>query len=332
MNQKQKSPSRGEGGDGEDLPYYSQARYLKDRFGQKVYRLSLDAGLGCPNRTSGLGGCAYCSARGSWRAKSLPLREQVAAEMERVRTRYGAEKYVVYFQSNTNTYADPVTLARLYDAALDAGSDIVGLFIGTRPDCVDREKLALIASYRARGLDVWIEYGLQSAWDDTLRLIGRGHDAARFKDAVLMTAEYGIRIMAHVILGLPGEGRTHFRETARFLAGLPVDGVKVHNLNVLRGTPMEEWYGEGKVHAMSLDEYADSLVDFLERIRPDMVVGRVAADAPADALIAPRWVLDKNRALGVIRSRFAERGTRQGALFSGGTPDSPSEMSRRRAE
>jgi hypothetical protein len=204
-----------------------------------------------------------------------------------VSRRYGARRYIAYFQAYSGTYAEPSRLRELYDRALGASPDIVALAVGTRPDCVDPEKLDLLASYRERGYLVWVEYGLQSACDRTLEKIGRGHDTHCFVRAARLTADRGIGVYIHVIAGLPGEGPREFRQTADFLSSLPVQGVKLHNLNILRGIRMAVWYRQGGVKPLTMDSYADMVVDFLERTDPRVVVARLVADAPSNLLLAP---------------------------------------------
>jgi hypothetical protein len=234
--------------------------------------------------------------------------------VDRVIRRYGARRYIAYFQAFSGTYADPAVLRSLYDRALGACPDIVALAVGTRPDCVDPARLDLLASYRERGFEVWVEYGLQTACDRTLDALGRGHDAACFVRAARMTAERRVGVFVHVMAGLPGEGRREFNETAELLAGLPVTGVKLHNLNILGGTRMARWYREGRVRPLELEEYADMAVDFLERTDPLVVVARLAADAPRGLLLAPLWSLRKQEVAARIRGRFLDRDTVQGRL------------------
>jgi radical SAM protein (TIGR01212 family) len=299
--------------------YRKLSEYLMERFGEKVYRVCIDAGFSCPNRDGTLGteGCAYCSECGSWGkgGETQPIDEQIRREKERVVKHYGARKYIAYFQAFTNTYAPAAQLKEIYDSVLLQDNDFVGVAIGTRPDCIDNEKLEVIASYKREGLDVWIEYGLQSAHDSTLSLIGRGHDVRFFTQAVLMTRSFDLKILAHVIVGLPGEGRIHNVETAKYLSGLPIDGLKLHNLNIVRGTRMADWYREGRVQPLSLDEYAHRVVDFLERIAPEVVIARLTADTKPELLIAPHWSLDKPAALEKIRATFAMRKSYQGRIF-----------------
>ncbi len=299
--------------------YRTYSQYLKERFGQKVYRICLDAGFSCPNRdgTLGVDGCAYCADYGSWggRGKRDSLEKQVEREIRRVSQRYGALKYIAYFQAYTNTYAPAERLKEIYDTALATCNDIVGLAIGTRPDCVDEEKFRMIAGYKKAGYEAWMEYGLQSANDRTLKRIGRGHGVRDFKNAVFMTVGHNIPVTAHVIIGLPGENRSDIVATAKFLAGLPIHGIKIHNLNIVSGTRMEEWYRSGMVKPLDLDEYADLVVDFLERTHPDVVIERLVADTPPAFLVAPAWSVNKQAAIRRIIERFEQRRSFQGRLF-----------------
>lgn len=209
--------------------YRDYNSYLREIFGERVQKIALDAGLGCPNRDGTISreGCIYCDARGSGTGAMIHGGTSIADQITGARTylakRFKAKKFIAYFQSFSNTYGPIPKLRALYDQALSQ-KDIVGLSVATRPDCVDRDVLSLIASYRDKYL-VWIEYGLQSAHDDTLRFINRGHDVACFEQSVLLAHEYGINICAHVILGLPGENRQMMLDTARYLTGLPVQEI-----------------------------------------------------------------------------------------------------------
>jgi len=228
--------------------YRDYNSYLRDLFGCRVQKISLDAGLTCPNRdgTLGYGGCVYCNDRGSGTGAARShssITEQIQSAKSYLATRYKARKFLAYFQSFSNTYAPLTRLKALYEEAL-AVEDVVGLTIGTRPDCVPDEVLDCLEVISTRS-PVWMEYGLQSAKDATLRAIGRGHSARDFVDAVLRTHQRGLPVCAHVILGLPGETREDMMATSRFLASLPIDAVKIHLLYVVRGTVLEEWYRRG---------------------------------------------------------------------------------------
>lgn len=246
----------------------------------------------------------------------MPVEEQVQKGIALASRRYGARKYIAYFQSFTNTYAPVETLRALYDSAL-AHSGMVGLSVGTRPDCAENEVLDLLASYRDKVL-VWVEYGLQSAHDATLATIHRGHNAECFARTVRRTAERGLNVCAHIILGLPGESREMVRETARFLAELPVQGVKIHALYVIEGTAMARWFQEGTFRCLSREAYVDWVVDVLERLPEDVVIQRLTGDPPpGQKLLAPSWALEKGRNLRRIRERLEERGTWQGRRMTG---------------
>lgn len=302
--------------------YRDYNSYLKEIFGERVQKLSLDAGLGCPNRdgTISIGGCIYCDSRGSGTGAliehHIPLEEQIISGIEAAKKRYKAKKYIAYFQSFTNTYAPVSKLKELYDKVL-LYPDIVGLSVGTRPDCVSSQVLQLLDSYTSRYL-VWIEYGLQSAHDSTLRFINRGHDVACFVDAIKRTARYGIKICVHVILGLPGESREMMMETARFISSLPIHGVKIHLLYVVKGTKMEEMVSNGQYRCLDRDEYIELVVDFLEQLPPQVVIQRLTGDPPRSSeLVAPKWALEKSKLLGLIKKRLEERDTWQGRHFRG---------------
>lgn len=302
-------------------PYLSFSRYLRRRFGCRVRRIPLDAGFTCPVRdgTLSTGGCLYCDERGASSSDAgLPVGEQLRRGIETARRRLGAEKFIAYFQAFTGTYAAPGELSRLYAEGTDH-PDVVGLSIGTRPDCAPDPVLDVIAPFASR-METWIEYGLQSSHDETLRRVGRGHTAADFADAALRTSARGIRVCAHLIIGLPGETDGMVRETARFVASLPVDGVKIHLLHVLRGTPLEAAYRDGGLALLSRDAYARLACDVLELLPPSMVIQRLTGEAPPDRLVAPAWALRKQEVLAAIRDELARRGTRQGARWSPGSP------------
>ena len=295
--------------------YYDLNTYFRTLFGHRVHKCSVDAGLSCPNRdgTLGTGGCIYCNQRGSGSgaaAKGMSVTEQLETTKAAVAKRFKAKKFIAYFQSFTNTYAPPEQLKQLYDEAL-AVPDVVGLAIGTRPDCVDETVIDLLADY-ARTRLVWIEYGLQSAHDATLKRINRGHDAACFENAVLATAGRGIRICAHIILGLPGETPGQMHATADYLARLPIDGVKLHLLYVVRDTSLEQLYADGGYTCLEQAAYADLVCDVIERLPETVVIQRLTGDPHRNELIAPHWALKKDHTLNLIKQGLADRDTWQG--------------------
>jgi uncharacterized protein len=283
--------------------------YLRQKYGCKVYRIAVDAGFSCPNRdgAKGHGGCVYCNAGGSRASYINPrdsVRKQIDGRIKRLKEIRGAKKFIAYFQAFTNTYASLVKLKTTYDEVL-AFDDIVGISIGTRPDAVDRKKLELIASYKNR-YEVWIEYGLQSIHDKTLKLINRGHNFDDFLKAVRLTKEFSIQVAAHVILGLPGETKEDMMSTAKKLAELKIDGVKIHVLHILKGSVLEKLYNKGRVKMLGLDEYAELVCAFLQNLPPDIVVQRLTGQGSRAEHIAPLWALDKmgtiNKIMAVIAS------------------------------
>ncbi len=266
--------------------------YLKQKYGCKVYRIALDAGFSCPNIKSG--GCIYCNSKGS-RASyidpAFPIQKQLETRIKYLKENKNAKKFIAYFQAHTNTYAPVDKLKATYDQV--AGFDgIVGISIGTRPDAIDREKLKLIASYKER-YEVWLEYGLQSIHDKTLKLINRGHTFDDFSNAVKMTGEFGIPICAHVILGLPGETKLDMMTTAKRLAELNIEGIKIHLLHILKGSKLEELYRKGEIKLLEQDEYAELAREFLNNLSPDIIVQRLTGYGSNDDHIAPLWALDK---------------------------------------
>ena len=292
--------------------------HLRERFGCRVQKITIDAGLTCPNRDGAIsaGGCIYCNARGSGtgaHARGLSITAQLNAGKLALARRYQARKFIAYFQSFSNTYAPLNRLKALYDEAL-AVADVVGLAIGTRPDCVSEPVLDLLEDY-ARSRLIWIEYGLQSARDATLSFINRGHDAACFLRAVEATRGRGIKVCAHVILGLPHETRNDMLFTVRTLADAGIDGVKLHLLYVVQGTRLEVLYHAGTFHCLDRREYIELVADVLERLPPDVVIQRLTGDPHPEELIAPKWCLDKAGTLNDIRTALERRDTWQGKLW-----------------
>ena len=294
--------------------------YLKNIFGCRVQKITIDAGLSCPNRdgTISTGGCIYCNARGSGagvHTKGLSVIDQIVTAKSVLSKRYKAKKFIAYFQSFTNTYGPLNTLKNLYEQALSI-EDVVGISIGTRPDCVDEPILDLIQGYVDNYL-VWIEYGLQSANDSTLALINRGHDFNSFKATVDATKNRGIKICAHVILGLPQEKKVHMLQTARAVADMEIDGIKLHLLYVVKGTKLDKLYRANKYRCLEQNEYIDIVCDFLERIPKHMVIQRLTGDPHPNELVAPEWSLKKTETIALIRKTLETRNTWQGKYVDG---------------
>ncbi len=296
--------------------YYSFSKYLKGRYGTRVHRLSLDAGFTCPNRDGTLDaeGCIYCNEKGFSRfaGKNLSLYEQIERSMAFARERFKAEKFIAYFQNASGTYAPVKKLKETYDVIKDY-TDIVGLFISTRPDCIDDEKLELIKSYKD-DYEVWVEYGLQTIHDKTLKVINRKHSFEQSREAIEKTAEKGIKVAVHVILGLPGESAGDMIATAREISKLPVSGVKIHVLHVLKDTKLEELYKEEKIGLLTEKQYIKEVSGFLENLRPDCVIFRLLSDADPDYLIVPTWINSKAAVIKGIKEELHARGSRQGKI------------------
>jgi radical SAM protein (TIGR01212 family) len=307
----------------EKRPYRDLNTYFRSLFGCRVHKVTVDAGLSCPNRdgTLSAGGCIYCNTRGSGTGalqKGLSISQQIERAKDRIARRFKTNKLLAYFQSFTNTYAPVEQLKAMYDEAL-AVENVVGMAVGTRPDCVDDTKLALLESY-ARDHLVWVEYGLQSAHDRTLVRINRGHDVACFEKAVVATRRRNIQICAHVILGLPGESREDMLATADFIAAMGLDGVKLHLLYVVRGTAMETLHNSGAYRCLEQHEYAELVCDFIERLPDSTIIQRLTGDPHPRELIAPEWSLQKKETVELIHALFREKNTWQGKRYRGGSP------------
>jgi len=309
-----------------DRRYYAFSRFLRERFGTKVYRVTIDAGFTCPNvdGTVTTGGCVYCDNRSFSPSRRLPratVTDQVRRGVAILQKRYRADRFLAYFQAATNTHAPLAKLKRLYDEALDH-PQIIGLAVGTRPDSVADDVLDLLQGY-ARDRYVCLELGLQTIHDRSLDWMNRGHHYDVFVDAVQRCQGRELDLCAHVILGLPGESPADMLATADALAALPVQAVKIHNLHVVRDTPMEKMYRDGTVRMLALDEYVQLVCDFLERLPATMVIHRLSGEAPPDYLVAPAWCLDKPALLRAIHAELERRDSRQGHHVALGSEKSP---------
>ena len=299
--------------------YYSLNRYLRETFGEKVYKLALDGGMSCPNRdgTLGSGGCIFCSAGGSGdfaQGRCASVAEQLARAKARIRSKTGAEKFIAYFQSYTNTYAPVEYLETLFTEAISEPS-VAALSIGTRPDCLPDEVVQLLARLN-RIKPVWVELGLQTIHEKTARLIRRGYGLSVYEDAVARLKAAGLTVIAHVILGLPGETREQMLQTIDYLGGdHRPDGVKLQLLHVLEGTDLAQMWREGWVSVMEKEEYYDLLCECLRRLPPDMVIHRLTGDGPKRILLAPLWTGDKKRVLNDLNRVLQRQNVRQGESY-----------------
>jgi len=284
-------------------------------FGEPVRKISLDAGLGCPNRDGALGsaGCIYCNPRGSGtgaQGRGIPLREQVDEGIAFLSKRYRCRKFIAYFQSFTNTYGDPEMLGKLYTEALER-PEVVGLAVGTRPDCVPDPVLDLLHELAADRL-VWTEYGLQSVHLRTLDLINRGHGPDEFFDAVKRTQARGIAAVAHLILGLPGESVGDMVETAMAVADARVVGVKLHPLYVIRGTVLEQMYLDGRYIPMTEEQALEATLSVMEALPSEIVIHRMTSDPHPEELVAPLWMLDRQAVRRRLHDAMEKTNFRQG--------------------
>ncbi len=304
--------------------YRKLSTFYRQVFGGRVHKVGIRGGFDCPNRDGRLSreGCTFCDPEAPLPPgthSGMSPTEQLRAGTDFVRTRYGAEMFIAYFQDRTATYGNPERLEELCSAAVSFPG-VVGLSLGTRPDCLPVPVLDMLSRLSHRTF-LEVELGVQTACDTTLRRINRGHDSAATRRAFRSLAERGIRASAHVILGLPGEGAGQSEATAALLRAEGARGVKLHNLHVLRATALERLYGDGEVHPPAMDEYADMAVRFLERIPPDIVVQRLVGDAAREYLVAPAWMTEKHRAVRRIRELLEERSTWQGRALGAALED-----------
>jgi len=292
---------------------------LRRRFGVRVQKITLDAGLNCPNRDGTLGreGCIFCDPLGgSGRARersSVPISRQIEEGKAALRRRYRAEKFIAYFQSFSNTYGPVDRLARLYTEAA-ADPDIVALAVATRPDCLPEPVLDLLGESAAR-LETWVELGVQSLHEPSLRWMGRGHGVDIIAPAVSSLKARGIRVAAHLILGLPGETLVEMMATARGVSRMGVDAVKLHMLYVTRDSRLAEEFRAGRLTLWSREEYVEAAVSVLEHLAPGIVIQRLVSDASPARLIAPAWLRDKSAVIRAIKAELERRDTRQGRLW-----------------
>jgi uncharacterized protein len=302
------------------IRYNTYGRFLKERFGRRVYKVSVDGGFSCPNRdgTIAVGGCTYCN-NDSFRPKTATrlksVSEQVKEGIEFFRRRNNAERFIIYFQPFTNTHAPLEELIPLYETALNY-PDVVGISIGTRPDCIDEEKLAWLEKAASTHF-VTLEYGLQSINDTTLARIRRGHNFQCWLDAIRRTRGRSIWLCAHLILGFPWETREEMLQAADVISAQGLNFLKLHQLHVVHNTALEDEYRAHPFPLLELEEYADLVVDFLERLSPDIFVERLFGTAPKDQLVGPVWGKSKAEIQRTIEQRLITRNAWQGSKAVG---------------
>ncbi|MDP8219523.1 MAG: TIGR01212 family radical SAM protein [Candidatus Theseobacter exili] len=302
-----------------NVPYNGFAGFLKKKFGFSVYKAVVDAGFSCPNRDGRLSknGCIFCDERGAGperQASILPVSQQIQTAQEFLSKRYGTKKSLVYFQPFTNTDAAIPVLKKLYSEAIDT-KNVVGLVIGTRPDCISNDVLDLLEEFNKRTFLI-LELGLQSVHDVTLKKINRQHSFEQFENSVGRAIQRNINVGVHVILGLPGESHQDMMYTAETLSKIQLMLIKIHHLYIMKDTKMEELYREGRYSPVLLEVYVNLVVDFLEKSSPEVLVARLAGSARGEKLIAPDWTARKGLVIKKIQEEFVRRKTRQGFLFN----------------
>lgn len=298
--------------------YYTWNRYLRDEFGCKVYKVALDAGFDCPNRdgTVAFGGCTFCSAAGSGdfagdRVDPIPV--QFEKIKEKMQHKWKNGMTMAYFQAYTNTHAPLAVLKEKFEAAL-ACEGVMGLSIATRPDCLPDDVVEYLADLNQRTY-LWVELGLQTVHDRTANLINRAHDYATYIEGVEKLRKHGIRVCTHIINGLPLEDYDMMMETAKEVAKLDVQAIKIHLLHLLKGTPLVKQYEKGMLELMDKDAYINLVADQLEVIPPEMVVQRITGDGPIDLMIGPMWSVNKWEVLNGIDAELERRGSWQGKFY-----------------
>ena len=302
-----------------EKPYHSLDYELKRRFGEKVYRLTLNGGMTCPNRDGriGYGGCIFCSGGGSGEFAadpSLSIRQQIEAAKKLLEKKRTARRYIAFFQAYTNTYAPVSYLETIFTEAISC-PEIVLLSVATRPDCLEPPVVDLLARLNQRK-PVWVELGLQTVHEDTASFLRRGYPLSTFEDAVQRLRAQGIEVVTHVILGLPGEDKERMLKTIRYLNTQDIQGIKLQLLHILKGTDLAALYAQRPFHVFTMEEYVETVVSCVEHLRPEIVVHRLTGDGPKDLLIAPLWSRSKRHVLNTIHQAFSLKDTWQGKYSS----------------
>ncbi|WP_156178248.1 TIGR01212 family radical SAM protein [Bacillus sp. SA1-12] len=303
----------------DDKRYHTWNYHLRHTFGHKVFKVALDGGFDCPNRdgTVAYGGCTFCSAAGSGDFagnRADDLIKQFNEIKEKMHKKWKDGKYLAYFQAYTNTHAPVEVLREKYEAVLGLDG-VVGLSIATRPDCLPDDVVEYLAELNERTY-LWVELGLQTVHERTALLINRAHDFSCYVEGVKKLRKHGIRVCSHIINGLPLENYEMMMETAKTVSNLDVQGIKIHLLHLLKGTPMVKQYEKGKLEFLSQDEYVNLVCDQLEMIPPEMIVHRITGDGPIDLMIGPMWSVDKWSVLNSIDAELKARNSYQGKFYT----------------
>lgn len=298
--------------------YHTLNHFLREKFGGKVFKISLDAGFTCPNRDGKVssGGCIFCSPRGSgdFAGTSEDIREQFHEVRRMMNKKWKSGRYIAYFQAYTNTYADVKVLREKYYSVLNL-EDVIGIAIATRPDCLPPDVLELLSEINARTY-LWVELGLQTVHERTARLINRGYGLDTYIASVRELKRRGIEVVTHQILGLPGENKQDMLQTVDFISNTGTQGIKLHLLHLLKNTRLEEMYRRDEFRLMAMEDYIELVVDCIERIPESMVIHRITGDGPRDTLIGPKWSLKKFEVINAIEHLMMDRDTWQGKRYT----------------
>lgn len=299
-------------------PYNSLSDHLKETFGAKTVKLSVNAGFTCPNRDGHIsnGGCIFCSGSGSGDfapSAELPIAQQLKLSRQRLSDKWPEAKYIAYFQAFTNTYAPAEELERKYREALSCDG-IDGLAIATRPDCMGDDVVGLLDRLN-KETHLWVEFGLQTSNEETARLINRGYENSVYTSVMKKLKERNIETVTHIILGLPGETRDDMRNSVKFAADAGTDGIKLQLLHIIRGTRLHEMYLNKPFHVMTRDEYTDTVIDMIEHMPPNIVIHRLTGDGNRSELVQPTWSMDKRGVLNEIHKKMKMHESYQGKLL-----------------
>lgn len=301
----------------EDIERYKHLNeYLKEKFGERTLKICVDGGFTCPNRDGkiGYGGCIYCSEQGS--GELITCKESIEKQVKHYFTTYRANranKFIVYFQNFTNTYDTVENLKKKYDSAL-IDDRIVGIEVGTRPDCINEEIAKLLASYK-ENYYVCVELGLQTSNDEIGKIINRGYTSKQFTEAVEILNKYDIDVVAHIMVGLPNETKKDIENTVNFINKHKLQGVKIHSTYVVENTVLADMYRKGEYKALDLDDYIETLIDIMVHLNPNLIIHRISGDAPKDILVAPYWNKHKMWILHGFEKRFRARDLWQGKFY-----------------
>lgn len=300
----------------EHFSYNHLNTFLKNKFGVRTLKVSIDGGFTCPNRDGkcGWGGCIFCGGSGSGHSQEkISISKQIENHLNSYRGKR-AEKFIAYFQSFTNTYDSVQNLKKKYDEAFNSSDKIVALAIATRPDCIDDENAKLIASYKQKGY-VWVELGFQTSNETTAKIINRGYNNQVFENAVKILRKYDIDVVVHIMVGLPGENKQDAIKTAKYLNNFDLAGIKIHSTYITKNTALEKLYLEGKYNPITLEEYKDSVIEILCNLNPKFIIHRISGDAPKDELVAPEWNVHKKLVLNGVENEMKTKGLYQGIFF-----------------